>query len=137
MFIHRTKSLTLNEADFQCKLGKLRHPFLKKDIEGKTKFSFYKKCGKSHYGCFTFKIDGYIDNNNPSKITYQIKPCTYVILISILFFSLLVYAIGDYFANTVNLSFLLMAFAINVIFDLSVALQAYSCVQWFEEYLNL
>lgn len=97
----------------------------------KDRFALYKKMGISHYGFFTFKISGCIEND--INVVYRVRPCLHIVLCSAFFFALLIYACIGFILGKVNLYFVLMAFVINAILDLSVVIQAHACNRWFQK----
>ena len=105
----------------------------KSNATKKNRFALYKKIGISHYGFFTFKISGRIEND--INVMYRVRPCLHIVLCSAFFFALLIYACYGFILGKTNPYFALMAFAINAIFDLSVVIQAHACIQWFQERL--
>ena len=133
--MYRTRYCKVKDCSLLDRLRKILGATSALNATKKDHFVLYKRMGVSHY-FFSFKISGHLEVGQDINISYQVKPCIDVLFCAAFFFLCFVYACFCFILDKINMHFALMALVLNVVFDLCVVSQAYSCVRWFREYIE-
>jgi len=100
-------------------------------------FVLYKTVSRTLNVFFYFRIKGTIEKcGDGTKILYTIRPSLTTIILFYLFWVLLFYSIVCYFLEVATLSYMLIGFTVNAVFDFSVVFQTLECIRKFEDRLQ-